>query len=32
VPADTYQNEIAPVVGVSGARAAAIAKEYPLNS
>jgi para-nitrobenzyl esterase len=32
VPADTYRNQIAAVLGVSGARAAAIVTEYPLSS
>jgi len=32
VPADTYQNQIAAVLGVSDARAAAIAAEYPVGS
>jgi para-nitrobenzyl esterase len=32
VPKDTYQNQIAAVLGVSNTRAAAIAAEYPLNA
>jgi para-nitrobenzyl esterase len=32
VPADTYQNQIAAVLGVSDARAAEIVAEYPLGS
>jgi para-nitrobenzyl esterase len=32
VPVDTYQNQIAAVLGVSDARAAAIAAEYPLGA
>ena len=32
VTADTYQNDIASVLGVSAARAAAIAAEYPLGA
>jgi para-nitrobenzyl esterase len=32
VPADTYQNQIAAVLGMSGARTQEIATEYPLSS
>jgi para-nitrobenzyl esterase len=32
VPSDTYQNQIAAVLGVSSTRAAAIAAEYPLGA